>query len=263
MEEGGEIDEEAGATSSTESDFATLFEARYQRPPTPDEITGLLSLADWAANLTPEVQAAIDAAYRQQQLIPPGAQQNNQQQYTPPATTQTDEWYEEYKDDPQFGPVVERLRMLEANVNNIASKTIQDTQQSIRASLEMGSNAFKETYPVSDPELEALQGAVANMQILPALVQANNGNYQSAMNQALEYVFFRTPSLRNRMVEKEVAANTTKETAHSQRKAKAASVTGTGANGASRTQAPPSTPDGRWAAVTDGLREAMSNGQPQ
>lgn len=244
-----------------EADFITLFEATYQRKPTAAEINGLISLANWASSLTPEQQAAIDRALAN----PQGYQQpiTPQPQPTPtPTPPVPDPILEEYGDDPQFAYLTTRMQAIQDSLDRLASSNVETQQAQLIRGLETGAQRFLTDRQVSEPELQALQGALSRSGLLPGFMQAS-GDASEAMYKGLDYLYWQTPSFRERELQRSIEARQAAEQEHSTRRRKASSVTGTGGNGASRTDAPPATPDQHWGAVVQGIREAMTNGQGQ
>lgn len=254
-EEGsGDTTQPPGAIGGDAADFATLFRSRYNRDPQPGELEGYIALAEWAAGLTPEQQVAINRA-----LESPDAYLQPTITNTPPPSQEADELEEEFGAD---HPLVKRIRALEAATTSVSQSTIQQQQERTLADIQSATQEWKGTYTdLSDIELEQLQGAVARSRIFPGFVQANNGDVKQAMKAALDYAYWQNPTYRDREIQKQYAALEEQKKAEATRKRKASSVSGTGGNGASRTQAPPATNDSRWAAVAAGLGEAMSNGE--
>lgn len=238
----------AGTSGETDTDPLALFEARWGRKPTGAEIQGLIQLADWASSLTPEQQEAVNRA------VLGGGQQE-------PPTPEPDPLEEEIGDDPILRAIWERQQRTEAQLNQIAQANVADQQTRVIKGLEDGASRFKAQYPeLTDAELTGLQSALGSARLLPGFVSAYNDPAE-AMYRGLDYLYWNTPTFREREIQKQVEASKAQEQNHQQRKQKASSVTGTGGNGASRTQAPPQTPDGHWAALAQGLAEAMNNGQ--
>lgn len=240
----------AGTGSETEPDPLALYRARYGREPTGAEMQGLIALADWASGLTPEQQQAIDRA-----LFGGG----QEQEPPPPQPDPIREQIEELE-DPVLKAIYERQQATEAQLQAIAQANAREAETRVVLGLETGANRFKEQYQVSDSELAGLQSAFAQARLLPGFVNAYQDPAE-AMFRGLDYLYWNTPTFRDREIQRQIEARQAQEQNHQQRKAKASSVTGTGGNGASRTQAAPTTPDGHLAALTQGLREAMNNGQ--
>src|SRR5215203_3404355 len=72
-----EEDQQQEQTEQTEqqeqqevADFATVFEARYQRKPTNAELDAMFQLTEWYAGLSPEHIQTIDRALSQPQYQP-------------------------------------------------------------------------------------------------------------------------------------------------------------------------------------------------
>lgn len=257
--EGGEDGQQqtSGAIGGDASDFATLFRNRYNRDPEPGELEGYIQLAEWASQLTPEQSAAINNALADpsRYLAPQNqpVQQTQQQDDTP------DPLVEEFGED---HPLIQRIRQLEQAQQQFANTTVEQRQQKMLADISAGAEQFKTKYSdLSDIELEQLQGAVAQSRIFPGFVQASNGDVTKAMQDALDYAYWQNPTFRQREADKQLAAQEDQRKADATRKKKAASVTGSSGNGASRTAAPPKTNDDRWAAVAAGIAEAQGNGQ--
>lgn len=259
--EGGEDgDTPSGAIGGDAADFSALFRSRYGRDPEPGELEGYIQLAEWAAQLTPEQQTAINNA-----LADPARYVNPQytQQQPQPETVLVDPEYaalvEEFGED---HPLVKKIKALESSQQQVANVSVQQQQDRMLQQINVGVEQFHTKYQdLTSQELEQLQGAVASSRIFPGFVQANNGDVTKAMQDALDYAYWQTPTFRTREIEKQYTAMEEQKKQEASRKAKASSVTGSGGNGASRTAPPPKTNDDRWAAVAAGIGEAMNNGQ--
>lgn len=246
-----------------EVDFAALFEQRYGRKPNANEYDGLLQLADWANSLTPEQQDAINRA-----LTSPVQESAPSPVGTPaPAPEETDPILtaaiEQYGED---DPIVQHLRRQQEELSDLRGRYQQDfasrRQQEAVQAIESASNTYKARMELPDTDLQRLQGAVTNAGIFPAFVQANGGNVELAMSAALDWAYWQDEVCREREIAKRVTTHPAVQQKHEQRKTKAASVTGTGGNGASRTDAPSKANADPWAAVAQGLRDAANNGVP-
>lgn len=263
--EGGEGgDQTSGAIGGDAADFAALFRNRYNRDPEPGELEGYIALAEWAAQLTPEQQTAINNALADpSRYVAPQYQQQNQQVSSPVEQVEDPEYaalVEEFGED---HPLIKKIKSLESATQFQANESIQQQQQRTLVQIQSGVETFHSKYEDLTPqELEQLQGAVAQSRIFPGFVQANNGDISRAMEAALDYAYWQNPTYRTREIEKQYAALEETKKADQTRKTKASSVTSTGGNGASRTTPPPKTNDDRWAAVAAGLGEAM-NGQKE
>lgn len=241
---------EQQGTESSDVDFGALFAQRYNRAPTAEELQGLIDLADWASSLTPEQQQAINQA-----LAGPTPQPQPQPQ---PQLSEPDPLEEQYGDDPLYL----RIKQLEDQQRQVYAQQAEEAQRQAVVQLNQGLEVFKSSYAhLQDSDLEALQSAVAQSGILPGFVSANNNNVQLAMQKALEYAYWQTPSYREAEIQRRMEAERAAQQQHDTRKKKAASVTGTGGNGASRTE-PPKGQD-PWSLVTAGIRDAMNNGEPE
>lgn len=248
-----------------EVDFAALFTQRYGRAPNPAEYNGLLELADWANNLTPEQQEAINRVLSGEQV--------QQQQASPPSPVVAEPAaenpvlqaaIEQYGED---DPIVTYMRQQEEQLQTLRASYQQDfaakRQQEAVQAITTASETFKSRMEIdNDADLQRLQGAVTSAGIFPAFVQANGGDVQLAMNAALEWAYWQDEPMRERELQKRLSTHPTVQAKHEDRKTKAASVTGTGGNGASRTDAPSKANADPWAAVAQGLRDAANNGVP-
>jgi hypothetical protein len=247
------------------ADFSTVFEARYQRKPTNAELEAMFQLTEWYAGLAPEQLQTIDQALSQPQYQQYQQYQQQQPQPQPqpqPDSSVADELAKVAEDDPSLLPVVEHLRNLERNLFQMSQQSVQQQQQRIVQDMTVGSERFKSEYAVNDVELNALQGAVLQSGIWPGFVQQAQGNTTQAMQDALSYFYWQTPSFRDREMARRIEELAATKQVNDGRKQRAAAVTGTGGNGASRTNPPKQvTNDNRWGIVADELREVMSNGQ--
>lgn len=253
-----------------EVDFAALFTERYGRAPLPAELTGLIELSEWANNLTPAQQEAINRALTegqaQEQVTGSQAMANPQ----PPVPEPTIDnpiltaAIEQYGED---DPIVQYIRQQDEQLSTLRNRYQEDfaakqRDQAVQA-INSASNTFKSRMAIdNDADLQRLQGAVTSAGIFPAFVQANGGNVELAMNAALEWAYWQDEPMRERELQKRAAATPAVQQAHKARQAKAASVTGTGGNGASRTDAPSKASKDPWAEVALGIREAQNNGVP-
>jgi hypothetical protein len=261
QDQGGEADNDTATGEGV--DFASLFELRYGRPPEPAEYQGLLELADWANNLSPEQQQAINAALSNPQAFtqpqPQPAATPNNERVSQTDLTALEEQYGE--DDPMVVLLRRQQQELEQLRNATIEQSQQRTQQQVVQGLTAGTESFRSKFTIeNDLEFDRLQGAVASAGIFPAFVQTY-GDVAVAIEKALEYQYWQDPTFRERELQRRIDATKESQRQHAARQRKAASVTGTGGNGASRTEAPAKNTD-PWAQVAQGLREAQSNGQP-
>lgn len=264
---GAAPDEQSGEGSGSEAtgadaDFSALFALKYGRQPSRDELNDLIQLNDWASSLTPEQVRAIEYA-----RLNPDQVFSTQSPAQPNIEPEIDPLEAEYADDPVYKrlkALEDQQRSLQTEYNQVVQQQAREREEKARGELTLGVNEFRSTYDtLSDEDLNNLQGAVASAGIFPGFVQASGGNVQVAIKNALEYAYWQSPQFREAEIARRMEAAQQTTTEHTVRKNKAASVTGTGGNGASRTEAPtkPST-DQRWDAVKQGLGEAMNNGQP-
>lgn len=254
-EKGGESD----PVPSGASDFASLFKQRYGVEPTQEDMEGYLALAEWAAGLTQDQQAAINTALTNPQAYTQPVV--NQPPPTTPPTTDIDpiltELIEEYGED---HPLVKYAKLQQQNSQQVAQFNIQQQQAVNSQKIQSGSKLFQQKYELTDEELQSLSGAVLRAGTFPAFVQTFN-DPEVAIQQAMDHAYWSNPAFRQREIQKEQDALKAKTQTDDTRKRKASSVTGTGGNGAPRTSTPPKTPEDRWAAVAAGIAEAQSNGQ--
>lgn len=263
-EPGGE-DQGTGATG--ELDFATRFEQTYGKPPTQEDVDAFFNLAQWVGSLTNEQRDTINSylaqGYTPKQILDANDPQTSVAQSSP---TPTDERLaklkslaEEYKDDEQLGPLyAEMVDQREALITR-AQADAQAQQQQIISQIAAASEEFQTQHSLTDGDIQKLHNIVAQSRVMPGLMQSF-GDAKRAMAEALEFAFYRDPEFRTKIINAEVESRATKAENHGQRKRRAASVTGTGGNAASRTAPPPKTADDRWAAVRTELAEAQQNG---
>jgi len=267
--QGGEGEGTDVATGEGNLDFATLFESRYGRKPMPSEYDGLLQLADWANSLTPEQQAAINRALTQPASLAGGAQEQGpgltgSPSPTPDPDPVLNQLIDQYGED---DPLVKAYTTQQSELAELRSRYQEryatEQYEATTAGIDRGTQAFRSNIDgLEDVDIDRLQGAVVNAGIFPALVQANNGNVEQATIKALEWAYWQDETFRERELNKRIAARTDVQQQHKARQTKAASVTGTGGNGASRTEAPSNKTADPWGAVAQGLREAQNNGVP-
>lgn len=255
---GGEEDG-TGATGDS-IDFASQFQQIYGRPATGADVQNMLGVLSRLGNLPPEQQAEIDAYITGQRptLFAPPPE---------PVAPEPDPLLDEYKDDPLYQRITQlqaEQASLQEQVRAQAQDRVARQQVDIQHAIEVASEQFATTMELSDIEKSALEGAVAQSRTFPSFMQMANGDPAVAMQNAMDYHYWRTPEFRDRQVEKEVVARTARTQEHDARKGRAASVTGTGGNGTSRTTPPPKvlSSDDRWGAVAAELKEVMSNGSP-
>lgn len=258
--QGGEVNSDVATGEGL--DFATLFTQRYGRAPVPEELEGLIALADWANNLTPEQQQAINNALSP--VAGGGQGQAQSEGSVPPPSSEPDPLIEQYGED---DPLVQRLKQQEQELTQLRTsyqqRYAEETRQDAVRNINLASDAFRSAREdITDADMDRLQGAVTSAGIFPAFVQAANGNVQAAMSRALDWAYWQDETFREREIAKRVAERPAVQAAHETRKNKAASVTGTGGNGASRTEAPNGKTADPWAQVAEGLREAQANGIP-
>lgn len=269
LDSGGD-DDASGATGEA-SDFSTRFQQLYGREPDQSDIDAFFDLAQWSSSLNDQqrevINTYISQGYTPKEILDAN---NPATPATPPPPSDPEldrlkTLAEEYKDDEQLGPVYTQMIAMREQLVRITQNDLEAQRQAAVRQVEAASNQFKDQFKLTDAELTTLQGAVARSQLMPGLVQTHGGDVAAAMSKALEFSYYQDPTFRSRLIEQEVESRATKETVHQSRKKRAASVNGTGGNGASRV-APPAKPvSGRFPMeeITKELREALSNGQAE
>lgn len=257
---GGAGENGVGATGETEGvDFAAQFQTVYGRPPTVQDVNNMLGLVVTLGNMDPERQAAIDdyITGRSAGLGTPA----------PTPEPVIDPLAAEYSEDPLYLRMLEiqdEQKRINEQVNLQAQDRVAQQQVQITQAIVAGATSFAQEMNMNDEEIAALQGAVAQSRTFPQFMAMANGDPQVAMREALGHFYWRDPDIRAAAIQREVDARVSTNQSHEERKAKAASVTGTGGNGVSRTTPPPKvlSSDDRWGAVAAEIKEFQNNGSP-
>ncbi len=208
-----------------------------------------------------EAAAFLDVLEGKATVVPADAQQ--QQPETEPAAP----FNPPADEDWEFVP--DTLREKAATVDQLAEKVqqfeqyfeAQQQQQAEAAAAEAmravtdGVAAFRETYDVTDDDLEQLRQEAADLGVARRLQETNGGDATKAVRDALEIAYLRNPQYRERELER----HTARALEESQRQAKLGALNGSGGS-APRTEPQPSTAEQRQASIVDAVRAAMNSG---
>lgn len=212
-----------------------------------DEAQALVEFYEWARQ-HPDAMAGVNGylsgAY---DLVPRG-----QEQPPPGAPAPEDEDWEDV--DPVIRKKFEELEALRTDLDRFQQAQYQAQIAQERANLEAGKERFNQKFGLDETQMQALETETAQLGILPSLIAKHNGDKITAVEEALETAYWRSPEFRAREFERqqEVAK---KDTA---RKTKASKLAGSSGS-VPRNQANPSTPEQRRESMIAEIAEAMQN----
>lgn len=236
----------------------------YGRPVTNDEINGLFDVANRLRALPPEQVQQVEAMlYPGVAGVPPVAPA------APPVPTNQptiDPDLGDYPDvaaavAPMLAPIQQQMSQVTQYMQAQAQQQAAAQQQAVASQVETGVNEFVQQYALQPDEAMALQQQVAQQGIMTGLYQAT-GSGQAAIKQAMEQVYWGTPTWRQREFKRQQDAQTAAATqaAADEAKARKAGALAPGGATVSRTDPVPTTKTQRQAALSEGIAAAMSQG---
>jgi hypothetical protein len=223
---------------------------------------------EWARSLTPEQAARVAAALADQPDPSPAPTQEPE-----PQAPQFDP--DEFV-DPQLAQFVQQqLAERDAELARLRAAEEQRTQAELSSQQERFEQSFTATrsqiaeqYGLSEIEVSALTSTMEQSGIVAFLAQRDGiDDPESLFRTAYEQTYWTTPEFRDRAIaqtaqqtaEEAAAAAAAATQAAQDRKTRASALTGGGGTPAPRRAAPaPSTPEDRFAALAEGIRQGMS-----
>lgn len=154
------------------------------------------------------------------------------------------------------------LATYQAQQADLAARAARDEQARREAQVAAGHEAFKASHPnLSDVDLHYLATRAAELQVMGGLVQRHNGDVSTAYQEALTTAMYADPTYRDKAIQAQVDQFATNLTALEQRKADAASLSGSGGSVPRSPQPAPAemTPDARRAAMAQFIAGAANS----
>jgi hypothetical protein len=227
----------------------------------PDEADVMVRVYDWARQLSDEERQTIDLLFSGQYLLVEKTEYDKLTSTTGVSQSDTDADADAEYLDPklkgELDTVKAELAQFRQEREAQAQAQYQQTLERYAQISAQVSTEYATEKGLSDKELERLQTAVVEAQIIPGLTRTMDVG--SAVRRALETVYWTDEEFRQRELEKRLSDEREKEKAETAKRRKASSLAGGGGNVA-RNTAPPTTEAGRYQAMVAELAEAMNNG---
>lgn len=275
------VEEQVPAASTPDPEPSPAPERTPAPDPTADPLTQTIEIGgqtyllsdvqaqlEWARSLTPEQAARVAAALTDQpepQPQDPSPTQDPSPQFDP------DEFV-----DPQLAQYVQQqlaerdaeIARLRAAEEQRAQVDMTSQQQRIEESWAVTREAVAQEFGLSEIEMSALTTQMERSGIVAFLAQRDGiDDPEGLFRTAYEQTYWTTPEFRDRAIQQtaqqtaeEAAAAAAAATQEAQdRRTRAAALTGGGGTPAPRRAAPePATPDDRFRALAEGIRQGMS-----
>jgi hypothetical protein len=294
---------EVGTQAQVEDETQTPTEIEWQGQKLDDAaMSELIELRQWRDSLTPQAGQAINAVLAETHVVVPrevaqrwAQAEQAQQAPTPgaspvtPASTQTP-----INTPPPGTPTIDydamepevaaairaqeaatqaQIQAMQQQVAQIQQANQQVVQQALSAQqqqqwqlVEQARNEFATEVGVDGPRVQTLLQQVAEMQMLPRLIQQHGGDVGKATKAALEQVAWMDPEMRGQMAVKAGLVATGEAAKVEQRKTKAAALSGGGGSverptvGGNGTKAPVKMT--RTQAMAAEIAAAQNDGAP-
>lgn len=162
----------------------------------------------------------------------------------------------------QLQQVIQSQAQFQAAQEQFQQRQMVEDRARIQSEIDATASEYGTSMGLDDTQIQALKDAAAKTQHLPVAWQKHFGNARLATLETLEMTFWSDPAFRQLAIQNELATNAATNAATTQRKQKAASLSGGG--GAVARVAPaakPLTKVEREAAMVQELQHAMNNGQ--
>ena len=162
--------------------------------------------------------------------------------------------------DAQLAQQAQALEFYQRQQADLAQRAARDEQSRREAQIAAGHEAFKSSHPdLTDVDLHYLAQRAANLQVMAGLVQQHNGDVTAAYQDALTTAMYSDPTYRDRVIQSQVDQFATSQADLQERKANAASLSGSGGSIPRLSQPAPAemTPDQRRAAMARFVAEAQ------
>lgn len=239
-------------------DLNTITTEFYGRPLTQAEAYNLFTLGADLSRLTPEQARAVEAIIygdpqaTNQPIVQP---QPITQPVAPVAPVEFDADL-----DPEIakalGPIQQQLASQQAFIEQQSRQQLTQQQQQASTQIRAATEAFTAERQLTAQESNDLQQAVLSSGIFQPLYVNHGGDAAAAMTKALDTLYWQTPTFREREVAKQLAVKEQQidETVKKSRKAGALAP---GGAAVSREDPPPTTREGRQAAMVSEIAKAM------
>ncbi len=225
---------------------------------TEGDMRQVLQVADWASSLSPDQVNAIDAVLSgEYEIVPRGAAASVPQPGAAAPGVDDDDEYDDL--DPKVKARLDHLTNTVETLSKSQSSVFEEQQRRVNeevvASIRVGASKFQTATGLTDDEREVLTQRVVQLQILPGYANQYRGDPATAMEKAMEAVYWQTPEYREREVQKQLAQERKTTSKETTRKTKASSLT-SGGGSVPRVE-PSATKDQRREQMKREIEEAM------
>lgn len=259
-QDGEEVEGEDEDTPTSESPPSTYNwrGVEYQA----SDVDVALETAQWLSQRGPEFIDAIGLLASGEYVLTP-----RDQGQAPPSSAPAparEEIPEEDIIDPAAHKRIAELEQDYARLREQENQRVQyEAQQTLQQRLAVA-NVGKERWvdahsSLKQDEIDNLERDLANLGILPGLIQAKGGDIASAMEAGLEQVYWSTPKYRELELNKKLESERADAQETTKRRRKASSLSGSGGS-TSRTPPVANTKESRLEAMAAELGAHMNNG---
>lgn len=154
------------------------------------------------------------------------------------------------------------LAAYQAQQADLSARAARDEQARREAQITAGHEAFKQSHPdLTDVDLHYLASRAADLQVMAGLTHRLNGDVTAAYQEALTTAMYSDPVYRDKAIQTQVDQFAQSQTALEQRRADAASLSGSGGSVPRSPQPAPAemTPDARRAAMAQFIAQAANS----
>lgn len=240
-------------------DLNTITTEFYGRPLTQAEAYNLFTLGADLSRLTAEQARAVEAIiYGDPQATNQPIAQPQQQPVAPVVPVAPVDLDPDL--DPEIakalGPIQQQLASQQAFIEQQSRQQLTQQQQQASTQIRAATEAFTADRQLTAQESAQLQEAVLSSGIFQPLYVNHGGDAAAAMTKALDTLYWQTPTFREREVAKQLAVKEQQIDATVKKSRKAGALAPGGA-AVSREDPPPTTREGRQAAMVSEIAKAM------
>lgn len=164
--------------------------------------------------------------------------------------------------DQALNPLKEQLGQVTQFVQSESQRQSQENAIRTQAQIEAGTQEFTDAFQLTPEQVHDLETRVVQSGIFPGMYNSMQQDARAAMNTALQQVFWATPEYRDIAIKRQLEDTQSQEQADVTRKRKASALSGSGGQ-VSRETPPPTTKQGRQAAMASELAEHMNGSGTQ
>lgn len=151
----------------------------------------------------------------------------------------------------------QQLAWFQAEQQRIAAADAARNEERINAQIAVGADEFRAAYPqLSEQDVQRIARRATELQVMPALVQQNQGAVDKAFVQAMNTAMWSDPTYQDQLVQARLDEFASQQAETQQRRGKAASLNGGGGSVSRATQAAAPadmTPEQRRQALIAGV----------